>query len=51
VLVPAPLRLGRFELSLVWHVRRDLDPALTWLRGAIGKVARSLSRASDSKAP
>jgi DNA-binding transcriptional LysR family regulator len=42
VLLPTPLRLPRFDLCLVWHIRRDHDPALSWLRDAIARVARAL---------
>jgi DNA-binding transcriptional LysR family regulator len=42
VLVPSPLQLPRFDLSLVWHSRREHDPAHAWLRGAIVRAARQL---------
>jgi DNA-binding transcriptional LysR family regulator len=41
-LLPTPLALPGFEICLVWHTRRDHDPALAWLRGAIERAARSL---------
>lgn len=42
VLVPSPLELPRFDLSLVWHSRREHDPAHVWLRDAIVRAARGL---------
>jgi DNA-binding transcriptional LysR family regulator len=42
VLLPTPLRLPRFDVCLLWHARRDHDPAHSWLRQAIARTARSL---------
>ena len=42
VLLPPPLKLPRFELCLVWHSRRDHDPAHGWLREAIARVSRDM---------
>jgi len=42
VLIPSPLKLPRFDLCLVWHSRRDHDPAHAWLRDAIVRAARGL---------
>jgi DNA-binding transcriptional LysR family regulator len=42
VLLPPPLKLARFELCLVWHSRRDHDPAHSWLREAILRVSRDM---------
>lgn len=42
VLLPTPLELSRFELCLVWHSRRDHDPAHIWMREAIVRAAREL---------
>jgi DNA-binding transcriptional LysR family regulator len=42
VLLPSPLELPRFDLSLVWHSRREHDVAHTWLRDAIVRAAREL---------
>ena len=38
-LLDPPIRLPRFHLDLVWHSRRDHDPAHRWLRALIGQVA------------
>ncbi len=42
VLLPSPLKLARFDLCLVWHSRRDHDPAHSWMREAIVRAARQL---------
>jgi DNA-binding transcriptional LysR family regulator len=42
VLLPSPLKLPRFDLGLVWHSRREHDPAHAWLRDAIARAAREL---------
>jgi DNA-binding transcriptional LysR family regulator len=42
VLLPSPLAVPRFDLSLVWHSRRQHDPAHGWLREAIVRAAREL---------
>jgi hypothetical protein len=34
--------MALFDLCLVWHRRRDHDPALVWVRDAIARVSRSL---------
>lgn len=41
-IVPCPLPMPRFDLCLVWHSRRDHDPALTWLRHAIARVSKDV---------
>jgi DNA-binding transcriptional LysR family regulator len=38
-LSPVPLRVPRFEIDLVWHARRDADPAHLFLREALGRAA------------
>jgi DNA-binding transcriptional LysR family regulator len=38
VLVKAPIPLPRFELCLVWHSRRDHDPAHIWMRDVIARA-------------
>jgi LysR family transcriptional activator of mexEF-oprN operon len=35
----APIELPRFTVSLIWHARRDSDPALQWLRGQVAELA------------
>jgi DNA-binding transcriptional LysR family regulator len=40
--LPSPLKLPRFDLCLVWHSRRDLEPAHAWLRDAIVRAASEL---------
>jgi DNA-binding transcriptional LysR family regulator len=42
VLLPTPFKMARFDLCLVWHSRRDHDPAHTWMREAIVRVSRDL---------
>jgi DNA-binding transcriptional LysR family regulator len=37
---PAPVSLPAVEMSLVWPIRRDRDPALIWLRERIIEAAR-----------
>jgi DNA-binding transcriptional LysR family regulator len=39
-LLPPPLRLPRFGIHLLWHRRRDNDPALLWMRRLLEEVAR-----------
>jgi len=38
-LSPVPLRVPRFEIDLVWHARRDADPAHLFLREALARAA------------
>jgi DNA-binding transcriptional LysR family regulator len=38
-LLQPPLALPRFDLHMVWHARRDHDPAHAWLRGLLAHVA------------
>jgi DNA-binding transcriptional LysR family regulator len=38
-LLPPPLRLPGFGLSLGWHPRFDDDPAHRWLRELISRVS------------
>ena len=42
VLLKAPLPLPRFEVCLVWHTRRDHDPAHAWMRDVIMRAVRGL---------
>lgn len=44
VLLPTPFKLPRFDLCVVWHSRRDHDPAHVWMREAIVRAARELRR-------
>ncbi|HYQ04871.1 MAG TPA: LysR family transcriptional regulator [Polyangiaceae bacterium] len=37
-LVPAPVQIPRFDLSLAWHPRFDDDPAHQWLRGFVSRT-------------
>jgi DNA-binding transcriptional LysR family regulator len=39
VLLKPPIPLPRFELCLVWHSRRDHDPAHIWMRDVIARAA------------
>ena len=41
-LLPPPLPLPSFDMHLAWHARFDEDPAHTFLRGCIAKVAAAL---------
>ncbi|MEY4575744.1 MAG: hypothetical protein RL701_447 [Pseudomonadota bacterium] len=41
-LLPPPLPLPRFTLSLAWHTRFDNDPAHAWLRGVVARIAEAL---------
>jgi DNA-binding transcriptional LysR family regulator len=38
-LLPPPLPIPQFTISMAWHARLDNDPAHTWLRGAVSRVA------------
>ena len=39
-----PIELGRVHIEMLWHLRRDADPAHRWLRGLItGAEAAALS--------
>jgi len=37
--VPPPLELPRFTLSMVWHERWEADPVHAWLRGRVRELA------------
>jgi DNA-binding transcriptional LysR family regulator len=37
-LLEPPLTIPRFDLHMVWHTRRDHDPAHAWLRGLLAEV-------------
>jgi DNA-binding transcriptional LysR family regulator len=41
-LVPTPFRLARFDMALLWHSRRDHDPALAWLSGVCLQASREI---------
>jgi len=45
VLLPTPLRLPRFELCLVWHSRREHDPAHIWMRELIVRAVAQVASA------
>lgn len=53
VVLKAPLPLPRFELVLVWHTRRDHDPAHVWMRDVVVRAARAvkLGAAARDKSP
>ncbi len=38
-IVPAPLRIPRFGLSLAWHPRFNDDPAHRWLRAVVSRTS------------
>ncbi len=35
---PVPVELPQFTVEMIWHAKRDADPALTWLRGLIEEL-------------
>jgi DNA-binding transcriptional LysR family regulator len=37
-----PLEIPGFSMSVLWHVRNDLDPGHQWLRAQIAEVARTI---------
>lgn len=39
-LLPPPLELPAFDITLYWHARYDLEPGNRWLREVIGKLFR-----------
>ncbi len=41
-LLPAPLELPKFSMSLIWHPRLDHDPAQRWLRELVTRVSKKL---------
>ena len=42
VLLAPPLPIPRFELCLVWHARRDHEPAHAWMRELIVRAGKDL---------
>jgi hypothetical protein len=52
---PVPLRIAPFEISMIWHARRESDAGLQWLRGVLREVVRSemseISGAAKTAAP
>lgn len=45
VLVPPPVRVGGFAVSMLFHERVRHDPAHVWMRGQIAEVAASIDAA------
>lgn len=43
VMLPPPLELPGFRVSMFWHERSDADPAHRFLRGELLRVARALA--------
>ncbi len=41
-LSPLPFRSPRFEVSMVWHVRTDADPAHVWFRDLVSRTVAEL---------
>jgi DNA-binding transcriptional LysR family regulator len=39
VVLPVPLTLPSFAISMIWHRRHGSDPAHTWLRSAVERAA------------
>lgn len=46
VLLPPPMRLPGFTVSMLFHERSRSDPAHAWLRGQIGEVAGAIDAAA-----
>jgi DNA-binding transcriptional LysR family regulator len=40
--MPVPLAIPPFRLTMIWHERRDRDPAHVWLRGLIVETAKEI---------
>lgn len=40
--LPAPIAIPPFRLTMVWHERSDTDPAHNWLRGVVLEIAMRL---------
>lgn len=41
---PPPIRSPRFEVSLAWHVRTDVDPTFVWFRELVVELVEELRR-------
>jgi len=39
---PVPVALPDFDVSMLWHASYDHDPAHSWLRGTIARLAAEL---------
>jgi DNA-binding transcriptional LysR family regulator len=50
-LLPAPIELPKFGLSLIWHPRLEHDPAQRWLRELVTRVSALVSGASATAKP
>jgi len=49
---PLPVRIAPFEISMIWHARREGDASLQWLRGMVREVVASeMSEVSKPTAP
>jgi DNA-binding transcriptional LysR family regulator len=48
-LLPPPLRLPRFGMSLAWHPRFEADPAHRWLRTLVTRVCAQMVAAASEK--
>jgi DNA-binding transcriptional LysR family regulator len=44
-----PFRLPRFDIDLVWHGRRDADPAHTFLRETISRAAATIWKSGSAQ--
>jgi DNA-binding transcriptional LysR family regulator len=40
--LPAPLELRKFGMSMIWHPRLEHDPAQRWLRGLVARIAQQV---------
>ena len=40
--LPPPLKLPDFPISMVWHPRSDKDDAHAWLRARLSEICRDL---------
>jgi LysR family transcriptional activator of mexEF-oprN operon len=49
---PVPVRIAPLTISMIWHVRRNGDAGLQWLRGVVrGVVESEMSAISRERAP
>jgi DNA-binding transcriptional LysR family regulator len=50
-LLPVPMLLPAFTISMIWHKRHATDGAHAWFRGAVQRAAaRTKGRSTPSKA-
>lgn len=44
-----PLESPRFEVSLAWHVRTDIDPAYVWFRQVVAETVKALMEETETE--